>query len=124
MRLLHSNPHTESIGHDGEQYERDEHGAFDLPHELAEKLLEGFSHLWSVAPEPVPTEPAEPVKPKRGSKAKTEQAEDETDPEQVEKPQTPAEPVTETPQEATGDGDAPPARASSTGRASSRKASA
>lgn len=93
MRLLHKNPHTEAVGHDGVEYERDEHGAFELPHELAESLLERFPHLWETAPDPVP---AEPTKPKRGPKAKQEPVE-ETDPEQVEDPQVsdPADPKTE-----------------------------
>lgn len=69
MRLLHHDSHTESVGHDGEQYERDEHGAFELPHELAADLLERFPHLWEVAPEPAPAA----VKPKRApAKAKPE----------------------------------------------------
>lgn len=110
MRLLHHNAHTETIGHDGVQYERDEHGAFELPHEVAAHLLERFPHLWRVAPEPAPAE----VKPRRGAKAKPE-------PEQPED----AAPAEETPTEEGDGGDTPsPARASSAARASSRKASA
>jgi hypothetical protein len=57
MRLLHANPHTDAVSDDGETYERDEHGAFELPHELAERLLGAFPHLWSVAADPAPVVP-------------------------------------------------------------------
>lgn len=110
MRLLHKDRHTESVGHDGVEYERDEHGAFELPHELAESLLERFPHLWEIAPEPIP---AEPVKPRRGSKPKlAEETEETEDPADVKTEQAPADP------QDGGTGDAStPARKTSTRKA-------
>jgi hypothetical protein len=122
MRLFHADVNTEAVQHDGVRYEPDEHGAFDLPHELAQRLLDGFPHLWTVAPQPEPLAAAR-SKPRRTAKPKPVEPvepEDDTDADDPED----AAPTDETPsEEAVPDGDAP-APARKPRRAPSRQASA
>ena len=59
MRIAHAIRKTmTSMAHAGETFEADAHGAFDVPEEVANWLMERFPHLWHEA-EPAPAEQIE-----------------------------------------------------------------
>ena len=52
MHIAPIDPTTSAVSHGGERYEPDENGLFDVPLELAERLLQGPGWEAYVAPEP------------------------------------------------------------------------
>jgi hypothetical protein len=79
MRIAHrTKPDTETIVHQGATYQRDEHGGFDMPDEVAYWFLKRFPRHY-VEAEPIPLPP--PVRTTRGPGKSRTKAASKTQPE-------------------------------------------